>query len=103
MFGFGVLVALGALAGAVVVTATVVRRHRRHRRHRREVAMAATAELLFADGTDETAGTTVWGGGEWPRIVVRSHGRLRDVSSSPRRVEVVVVPSPSPWEPPRAS
>jgi len=93
MFGFTVLLALGGLALAVVLTMALVIRRRRGR-----AADGGTLDELPERGT-----TTYWGGDEWPRIVVRSHGRLRDVSRGPRAIEVVAVPVLSPWEPPQAS
>jgi hypothetical protein len=93
MFGFGVLVALGAFALTVLVAVALVRRARRRRR----------AEPVLVDHPHEFATANIWGGAEWPQIVVRSHGRLRNVSPPPCRVEMVAVPTPSPWEPPRAS
>jgi hypothetical protein len=92
MFGFRMLFELGALALAIVLVVSVVVRRRRRRR----------ADATFTLGeVVENAGTTYWGGGAWPRIVVRSHGRLRDASRRPRHVEVVPLPALSPWEPPR--
>jgi hypothetical protein len=76
-----------------VLTAVLVIWRRRRR----------TVELVAHDDESEFE-EAVWGrGDEWPRIIVRSHGRLRDVSPSPRRVEAVAIPTPTPWEPPRAS
>jgi hypothetical protein len=93
MFGFTGVLALGVLGLAVVVAVALVVRARRRRR-----AYDTTVDEIVDPLT-----TAFWGGGEWPRIVVRSHGRLREVSSRPRPVEVVPLASLAPWEPPRAS
>ena len=94
MFGLNVLFgALGALLLAVVLTVSLVLRRRRRRRASAPTSLDAVV----------VQGTTYWGGGNWPTIVVRSHGRLRSGTSRRRPVEMVPVPVSSPWEPPRAS
>jgi hypothetical protein len=98
MFGLnallGALGALGVLLLAVVLTASLVVRRRR----RRHAGVPASLDAVVVPST-----TTYWGGGEWPTIVVRSHGRLRNGTAGRRPVEMVSVPVTSPWEPPRAS
>ena len=93
MTGFKLLLAIGGLALVLVLLVALVVR-RRARRVGDEPAFEESAE---------TGTATYWGGDEWPRVIVRSHGRLRDVSRRPRPVEVVAVPVLSPWEPPQAS
>lgn len=94
MFGLNVLFgALGVLLLAVVLAVSLVLRRRRRRR-----AGAVAALDDVGPGT-----TTYWGGGDWPTIVVRSHGRLRNGTSASRVVEMVSLPVTSPWEPPHAS
>jgi hypothetical protein len=93
MIGLNVLVgALGVLLLAVVLVVSLVVRRRRRRR-----SPVATFDDVVVPGT------TYWGGGDWPTIVVRSHGRLRNGTPRPRPVEMVSLPAMSPWEPPRAS
>ena len=95
MFGLNALLgALGVLLLAVVVIVSLVVRRRRRRR----AGSPASPDAVVVPST-----TTYWGGGEWPTIVVRSHGRLRSGSARPRSVEMVPVPVISPWEPPHAS
>ena len=95
MFGLNVLFgALGVLMLAVVLVVSLVVRRRRRRR----APVAATFDDVVVSAT-----TTYWGGGDWPTIVVRSHGRLRNGTARPRPVDMVSLPAMSPWEPPRAS
>jgi hypothetical protein len=95
VFGLNVLFgALGVLVLAVVLVVGLVVRRRRRRR----APAAATFDDVVVSAT-----TTYWGGGDWPTIVVRSHGRLRNGTPQPRPVEMVSVPVMSPWEPPHAS
>jgi hypothetical protein len=95
VFGLNVLLGeFGAVVLAVMLAAGLVLRRRRSRR------AAATVTL---EDVAEPSATTYWGGAEWPRIVVRSHGRLRDVGRRPRPADVVAIPMLSPWEPPQSS
>jgi hypothetical protein len=95
MLGLNVLLGtLGALLVAVVLAVTLVVRRRRRRR----ATTLATLDDVVVPGT-----TTYSGGADWPTIVVRSHGRLRNGTPRPRPVEAVSSPVASPWEPPRAS
>jgi len=92
MLGLNAL--LVVLLLVVVLTVSLVVRRRRRRR---------ASGLASLDAVVVPSTTTYWGGGEWPTIVVRSHGRLRNGTARPRPVEMVSVPVMSPWEPPHAS
>jgi hypothetical protein len=94
MFGLVLLAALGAVAVLLTLALLFVVRRRR--------GLRAPTTFALGDVIQPSA-TTYWGGGDWPTIIVRSHGRLRNETSSSRAMEVVPSPVKSPWEPPRAS
>jgi hypothetical protein len=89
------LLLLGAAVVIVAGTVSVVLL----RRHRRKGTAIAKDDARRREADE----WVVWGPKEWPRIVVRPHGRLRDLRSPHRPLEVVTTPSPSPWAPPSAS
>jgi hypothetical protein len=85
LFALGVTVVATLVAGCLVV-----------RRRRRYVEVVTDDHVdLWPDAS------TIWTAGQWPRIVVRSHGRLREADPTPRSLEVVRDAGPS-WAPPQA-
>ena len=85
--GFSVLAILGAVVFLAAIGVLGAQRRRRRR-----------VEPPELDPVVESV--TIWAGGYEHRILVRSHGRLREITPPQQRLEAIATPTPGPWAPP---